>query len=93
MFPHPRVVREGTAGHEPQPSDPEARTDDMEAATVERLSLMELVVAELGGWASAICYRCHLPAGPFLASDGVVHMDLALFRRSPQEPAEPSAPR
>lgn len=105
MFPHPRVAREGTDEAAPQPSPASANAGSSAAAsasspggpvgtvgTVERLSLMELMVAELGGWASAVFYRCHLPAGPFLASDGVVHMDLAVFCGESQEQEAPSAP-
>ena len=60
---------------------------------VERLSLVEVLVAELGAWTGAIVCRCHLPVGPFLASDGAVHLDLAVFRGATRESAvEPSAP-
>lgn len=100
MFPHPRVGRRGANDEDvSSPSGPaaveNARTDTSISASAsagarERLSLMELVVAELGGWAGAICYRCHLPAGPFLVSDGVVHMDLAVFRPETREREEPS---
>lgn len=83
MFPHPRVGREGSDKRAPRSSS---------AGAVERLSLVEVVVAELGGWAGALCYRCHLPLGPFLASDGVVHMDLAVFCDETRERGEASAP-
>lgn len=102
MFPHPRVGRKGANDEDVSflsgPAAVEnARTDtstsmSASAGARERLSLMELVVAELGGWAGAICYRCHLPAGPFLVSDGVVHMDLAVFRAETREREEPSIP-
>jgi hypothetical protein len=101
MFPHPRVGREGSRqGSEegaPRPSTSASASDHVHApartrSTVERLSLVEVMVAELGGWAGAIFYRCHLPAGPFLASDGGVHLDLAVFCGETQERAEPSAP-
>lgn len=62
------------------------------ARPIERLSLVEMLVAELGAWSTAIVCRCHLPVGPFLASDGAVHLDLAVFRGEPQERVEPSQP-
>ena len=104
MFPHPRVGRKGADDEDaPRPASPAAGVEaegEGEAGASssagggggERLSLMELAVAELGGWAGAIFYRCHLPAGPFLVSDGVVHLDLAVFRTEVREHDEPSAP-
>ncbi|HEX6798645.1 MAG TPA: hypothetical protein VF116_13135 [Ktedonobacterales bacterium] len=102
MFPHPRVGRKGAGDEDVSPPSGPATGEDagtgtnpdtsISLSTRERLSLMELVVAELGGWAGAICYRCHLPAGPFLVSDGVVHMDLAVFRVEMREREEPSIP-
>lgn len=96
MFPHPRVGRKGGDNEgTPRPTSPAAEpgTSGSAGASGERLSLMELVVAELGGWAGAIFYRCHLPAGPFLASDGVVHLDLAVFHAEMREHDEPPAPK
>lgn len=106
MFPHPRVGRKGADDEDaPRPASPAAGVEaegeagasssaggGADAGAGERLSLMELAVAELGGWAGAIFYRCHLPAGPFLVSDGVVHLDLAVFRTEVREHDEPSAP-
>ncbi len=58
----------------------------------ERLSLVEELVAELGAWTGAIVCRCHLPVGPILASDGAVHLDLAVFCSEPQGRAGQSTP-
>lgn len=107
MFPHPRVRREGAEQGTPRASgegDWEANragdrasvsaTDSavVTARHVEQLSLVEVLVAELGAWTGAIACRCHLPVGPFLASDGAVHLDLAVFCGEPQAHAEPSTP-
>lgn len=107
MFPHPRIGRREAdekvpddAPENPSRPSPSRAAPKTEAggdavvhppAAIERLSLVEVVVAELGGWAGAICYRCHLPAGPFLASDGVVHLDLAVFGDETRERASESA--
>lgn len=107
MFPHPRVRREGAAESTPR-ADGEGNGESEAAAeaeaevqverasgagsAVERLSLVEVLLAEVGGWTTAIVCRCHLPLGPFLASDGVVHMDLAIFEHHSHEIEERGEP-
>ena len=102
MFPHPHVRRERAEGSAPgsgfeaglASASSRAGTGASDSAVasgraIERLSLVEALVAELGAWTSAIVCRCHLPVGPFLASDGAVHLDLAVFRAETGERGEP----
>ncbi|MFI5274500.1 MAG: hypothetical protein ACHQ4H_15830 [Ktedonobacterales bacterium] len=71
--------------------DPEPPTDTAARTTIplERLNLAELVVAELGGWASSLLYRCHPPVGPFFAADGRMQIDVTLFFGEADDAAPP----
>ena len=63
------------------------RVQGRPSLAAERLTLAELALAELGGWASGMLYRWHPPTGPFFASDGRVLADLTPFQNMAHEEA------